>query len=131
MALLSNVLPIAGTVFSYDIRPDKTEALTARGPLTEQLEIAVIHQQSSKDVAIKFEFSIALQTDIKFIYRPGEWSTCSVTCGLGMCWLKRHLFHPSTCAQAFTNVAPTATTHSRRCTRTRTTVKSTTRRCLC
>lgn len=37
-----------------------------------------------QDSAIKYEFSVPLEQDLPYIYKPGEWSTCSVTCGKGL-----------------------------------------------
>ncbi|KAH7730490.1 thrombospondin [Aphelenchoides avenae] len=79
---------VGGTVFKYE-KPKGdglTERLTARGPLKEELTVALLYQRGagSKDSAIKYEFSIPLDQDVPYLYKPGEWSSCSVTCGKGV-----------------------------------------------
>lgn len=45
--------------------------------------MALLHRKGNKDSAIKYEFSIPVDEDVPFMYKPGEWSPCSVTCGKG------------------------------------------------
>ncbi|GMR58285.1 hypothetical protein PMAYCL1PPCAC_28480, partial [Pristionchus mayeri] len=73
---------VAGTVFEYE--DSKKESLVAQGPLTEEVTVALLHRKGNKDSAIKYEFSIPVMEDVPFMYKPGEWSECSVTCGKGV-----------------------------------------------
>lgn len=71
----------AGTVFDYD--DDKTETITAKGPLTEDIIVSLLFRKGNKDSAIRYEFSIPLEDDVAYMYKVGDWSGCSVTCGKG------------------------------------------------
>ncbi|KAK0412851.1 hypothetical protein QR680_006447 [Steinernema hermaphroditum] len=85
--VIDKPLPIAGTTFEYDSRksgPHSYEKLVAKGPLTEDLTIALLFQRGNKHSAIRYEFSVPLEQDTPYIYKPGEWSECSVTCGQGV-----------------------------------------------
>ncbi|GMT09209.1 hypothetical protein PFISCL1PPCAC_506 [Pristionchus fissidentatus] len=73
---------VAGTVFLYE--DSKKETLIAAGPLTEEVTVALLHRKGNKDSAIKYEFSIPIDNDVPFMYKPGDWTPCSVTCGKGV-----------------------------------------------
>ncbi|GMS79468.1 hypothetical protein PENTCL1PPCAC_1643 [Pristionchus entomophagus] len=73
---------VAGTVFEYE--DSKKESLIAQGPLTEEVTVALLHRKGNKDSAIKYEFSIPVDEDVPFMYKPGDWTPCSVTCGKGV-----------------------------------------------
>uniref|UniRef100_A0A915C8V4 Papilin n=1 Tax=Parascaris univalens TaxID=6257 RepID=A0A915C8V4_PARUN len=82
-------LEIGGTIFEYDNHKSRGggvafEKLIAKGPINEELTIALLFQTGNKDSAIKYEFSVPLEQDMPFMYKPGEWSSCSVTCGKGV-----------------------------------------------
>ncbi|VDK41547.1 unnamed protein product [Gongylonema pulchrum] len=73
-------LDIGGTLFEYDTRKSLDhpfEKLTAKGPTTEELIIALLFQRGNRDSAIKYEFSVPLERDIPYMYLPGTWSTSS------------------------------------------------------
>uniref|UniRef100_A0A1I7XIJ1 ADAM_spacer1 domain-containing protein n=1 Tax=Heterorhabditis bacteriophora TaxID=37862 RepID=A0A1I7XIJ1_HETBA len=72
----------AGTIFEYD--DAKPEKLIAKGPLKEELTVSLLFRKGNKDTAIRYEFSIPLDENVDYMYKPGEWSSCSVTCGKGM-----------------------------------------------
>uniref|UniRef100_A0A914S533 BPTI/Kunitz inhibitor domain-containing protein n=1 Tax=Parascaris equorum TaxID=6256 RepID=A0A914S533_PAREQ len=77
-------LEIGGTIFEYDNHKSRGggvafEKLIAKGPINEELTIALLFQTGNKDSAIKYEFSVPLEQDMPFMYKPGEWSSCSVT----------------------------------------------------
>jgi hypothetical protein len=61
--------------------------LTANGPLEESITVALLLQRAAsapnKHSAVKYEFSVPLEKDVKFMWKPGEWSGCSVSCGKG------------------------------------------------
>lgn len=73
-------------IFKQLILASLNEKLTAVGPLEEELTIALLFQPGSnlKTGAIKYEYSVPLEDDILYHYKPGEWSACSVTCGKGV-----------------------------------------------
>lgn len=77
-----------GTVFKYrKPKPEnnQAESLIAKGPLKEELTIQILYNTgSSKGASVKYQFSTPLDEDIKYIYKPAEWSACSVTCGKGV-----------------------------------------------
>ncbi|KAL3985162.1 Kunitz/Bovine pancreatic trypsin inhibitor domain family protein [Acanthocheilonema viteae] len=80
-------LEIGGTLFEYDTRKNLDhpfEKLTAKGPTTEELIIALLFQRGNRDGAIKYEFSVPLEDEIPYIYKLDQWSSCSVTCGKGI-----------------------------------------------
>uniref|UniRef100_A0A914X678 Uncharacterized protein n=1 Tax=Plectus sambesii TaxID=2011161 RepID=A0A914X678_9BILA len=80
-------LLIAGTLFEYDKRKDNGHAyekIVAKGPLEEELTIALVFQSGNKHSAIQYEFSVPLEENVPYMYRPGVWSACSVTCGKGV-----------------------------------------------
>ncbi|PAV70271.1 hypothetical protein WR25_24086 isoform C [Diploscapter pachys] len=72
---------VGGTVFEYD--DGKPETLTAKGPLKEELIVTLLFRKGNKDTAIKYEFSIPLDDDVPYMYKPAQWTPCSVTCGKG------------------------------------------------
>ncbi|CAI4225042.1 unnamed protein product [Auanema sp. JU1783] len=71
-----------GAVFEYD--DDKPERITASGPLKEEITVSLLFRKGNKDAAIKYEFSIPLEEEVDYMYKPGDWSECSVTCGKGL-----------------------------------------------
>ncbi|ETN69195.1 Kunitz/Bovine pancreatic trypsin inhibitor domain protein [Necator americanus] len=71
-----------GVHFEYD--DSKPERITAKGPLKEDVTVSVLFRKGNRDAAIKYEFSIPLMEDVDYMYKPGEWSSCSVTCGKGV-----------------------------------------------
>ncbi|KAK6107830.1 Kunitz/Bovine pancreatic trypsin inhibitor domain family protein [Brugia pahangi] len=80
-------LEIGGTLFEYDTRKNLDhpfEKLTAKGPITEELIIALLFQRGNRDSAIKYEFSVPLEEEIPYVYKADQWSPCSVTCGKGI-----------------------------------------------
>uniref|UniRef100_A0A915Q5B9 Papilin n=1 Tax=Setaria digitata TaxID=48799 RepID=A0A915Q5B9_9BILA len=80
-------LEIGGTLFEYDTRKNLDhpfEKLTAKGPTTEDLIIALLFRRGNKDGIIKYEFSVPLEQEIPYLYQPNQWSSCSVTCGKGV-----------------------------------------------
>lgn len=85
-----------GSLFKYEkpkSEKGQTEGLSTNGPLKEELTIALLYQTGgSKSSAIKYEFSIPLEEQ-KYIYKPGKWSECSVTCGKGNLKKKLKLFN--------------------------------------
>lgn len=44
----------------------------------------MLFRKGNRDAAIKYEFSIPIMEDVDYMYKPGEWSSCSVTCGKGL-----------------------------------------------
>uniref|UniRef100_A0A7E4W9T4 Papilin n=1 Tax=Panagrellus redivivus TaxID=6233 RepID=A0A7E4W9T4_PANRE len=85
--VLDKDVEVAGTRFQYSKQKDgATERITAKGPLEEEVIVALLFQRAggSKDSAIKYEFSVPLEQDVPYLYKPGEWSSCSVTCGKGV-----------------------------------------------
>uniref|UniRef100_A0A914QFX4 BPTI/Kunitz inhibitor domain-containing protein n=1 Tax=Panagrolaimus davidi TaxID=227884 RepID=A0A914QFX4_9BILA len=85
--VLDKDVEVAGTRFKYEKqKTDTTERLTAKGPLEEEVTVALLFQRGggSKDSAIKYEFSVPIEQDVPYLYKPGEWSSCSVTCGKGV-----------------------------------------------
>ncbi|OZC05173.1 hypothetical protein X798_07848 [Onchocerca flexuosa] len=80
-------LEIGGTLFEYDTRKNLDhpfEKLTANGPTTEELIIALLFRRGNRDGAIKYEFSVPLKEEIPYVYKADQWSSCSVTCGKGI-----------------------------------------------
>ncbi|CAK5065084.1 unnamed protein product [Meloidogyne enterolobii] len=78
---------VGGSAFKYEKGDGGTEKLTSNGPLTEPLTISLLLQRTTTpktSSAVKYEFSIPLEKDIKYLWKPGEWSSCSVTCGKGL-----------------------------------------------
>nr|CAD2205468.1 unnamed protein product [Meloidogyne enterolobii] len=78
---------VGGSAFKYEKGDSGTEKLTSNGPLTEPLTISLLLQRTTTpktSSAVKYEFSIPLEKDIKYLWKPGEWSSCSVTCGKGL-----------------------------------------------
>uniref|UniRef100_A0A1I7RSD0 Papilin n=1 Tax=Bursaphelenchus xylophilus TaxID=6326 RepID=A0A1I7RSD0_BURXY len=76
-----------GTVFKYQKpKPESglAESLTAKGPLKDDITIQLLYQGGSTGSSVKYQFSIPLDEDIQFVYKPGEWSACSVSCGKGI-----------------------------------------------
>ncbi|CAD6186601.1 unnamed protein product [Caenorhabditis auriculariae] len=73
---------VAGTVFEYDDADPET--LSARGPLDEELTVALLFRKGNRDAAIKYEFSIPLDEEIDYFYKFDAWTPCSVTCGKGV-----------------------------------------------
>ncbi|EPB74918.1 Kunitz/Bovine pancreatic trypsin inhibitor domain protein [Ancylostoma ceylanicum] len=71
-----------GVYFEYD--DSKPERIIAKGPLKEDVTVSVLFRKGNRDAAIKYEFSIPLVEDVDYMYKPGEWSSCSVTCGKGV-----------------------------------------------
>ncbi|VDM61275.1 unnamed protein product [Angiostrongylus costaricensis] len=71
-----------GVHFEYD--ESKPEKITAKGPLKQEVIVAVLFRKGNRDAAIKYEFSVPVIEDLDYIYKPGEWSACSVTCGKGV-----------------------------------------------
>lgn len=81
-----DTISLAGTMFKYTkANNGETEKLTAIGPLTEDVIVSLLFQKLStgKNSAVKFEYSLPLEDDLTHVYKPGKWSTCSVTCGKG------------------------------------------------
>ncbi|KAI6186600.1 hypothetical protein M3Y98_00150400 [Aphelenchoides besseyi] len=76
-----------GAVFKYQKpKPDGvlTERLTAAGPLKEPVTVQLLFQRGSHGSAVKYEYWTPLEEDLPYIYKPGEWSACSVSCGKGV-----------------------------------------------
>ncbi|KAI6241997.1 hypothetical protein M3Y99_00276400 [Aphelenchoides fujianensis] len=76
-----------GTVFKYQKpKPEGglTERLTAAGPLKEPVTVQLLFQRGSHGSAVKYEYWTPLDEDVPYIYKPGEWSSCSVSCGKGV-----------------------------------------------
>uniref|UniRef100_A0A7I5EDG0 Papilin n=1 Tax=Haemonchus contortus TaxID=6289 RepID=A0A7I5EDG0_HAECO len=70
-----------GVHFEYD--DGKPERITAKGPLEEEVVVSVLIRKGNRDVSIKYEFSVPIVDEVDYMYKPGEWSACSVTCGKG------------------------------------------------
>ncbi|VDO18324.1 unnamed protein product [Heligmosomoides polygyrus] len=70
-----------GVYFEYD--DGKPEKITAKGPLQEEIVVSVLVRKGNKDVSIVYEFSVPVAEEVDYMYKPGEWSPCSVTCGKG------------------------------------------------
>uniref|UniRef100_A0A915DXP0 Uncharacterized protein n=1 Tax=Ditylenchus dipsaci TaxID=166011 RepID=A0A915DXP0_9BILA len=83
-----DVVAVGSTAFKYNNPAQSdgpTEKLTANGPLKEELTIALLYQPGgSKNSVIKYEFSVPLEDDVQYLYKPGQWSGCSVSCGAGV-----------------------------------------------
>ncbi|KAL3087023.1 hypothetical protein niasHS_005262 [Heterodera schachtii] len=74
-----------GVPFKYEKGNGGTERLTANGPLQESVTVSLLLQRTgAKQSAVKYEYSVPLEKDVKYLYKPGEWSQCSVTCGRGV-----------------------------------------------
>ncbi|KJH46710.1 Kunitz/Bovine pancreatic trypsin inhibitor domain protein [Dictyocaulus viviparus] len=71
-----------GVYFEYD--DAKPERITARGPLKDDITVSVLFRKGNRDAAVKYEFSVPVSEDVDYIYKPGDWSACSVTCGKGV-----------------------------------------------
>uniref|UniRef100_A0A158R5U1 Papilin n=1 Tax=Syphacia muris TaxID=451379 RepID=A0A158R5U1_9BILA len=85
--VVNKPLEIANTIFNYEsirLGGRSFEQLSAKGPTSEDLIIALLFQQGSLDSVIQYEYSVGLKGDIPYIYKPTEWSECSVTCGKGV-----------------------------------------------
>ncbi|KAI6189901.1 hypothetical protein M3Y97_00058300 [Aphelenchoides bicaudatus] len=86
--VLSNQdIAVGGTVFKYQkAKTDSSlpERLVAAGPLKEELTIQLLFQRAPHGSTVKYSYSTPLDEDIQYIYKPGEWSQCSVTCGKGV-----------------------------------------------
>ncbi|KAK6029072.1 Kunitz/Bovine pancreatic trypsin inhibitor domain protein, partial [Ostertagia ostertagi] len=79
-----------GVHFEYD--DGKPEKITAKGPLeecplifrkTREVVVSVLIRKGNRDVSVKYEFSVPIVDEVDYMYKPGEWSACSVTCGKG------------------------------------------------
>ncbi|KAK6026394.1 Kunitz/Bovine pancreatic trypsin inhibitor domain protein, partial [Ostertagia ostertagi] len=70
-----------GVHFEYD--DGKPEKITAKGPLEEEVVVSVLIRKGNRDVSVKYEFSVPIVDEVDYMYKPGEWSACSVTCGKG------------------------------------------------
>lgn len=87
IVLSSQDVIAGGTVFKYQkAKADSSlaERLTAAGPLKEELTIQLLFQRAPHGSAVKYSFSTPLDEDVQFIYKPGDWSQCSVECGKGV-----------------------------------------------
>ncbi|PIC23283.1 hypothetical protein B9Z55_017035 [Caenorhabditis nigoni] len=73
---------VGGTIFVYD--DAEPETLSAQGPLSEELTVALLFRKGSRDTAIKYEFSIPLEEEVDYMYKFDSWTPCSVTCGKGV-----------------------------------------------
>uniref|UniRef100_A0A914I3N7 Papilin n=1 Tax=Globodera rostochiensis TaxID=31243 RepID=A0A914I3N7_GLORO len=83
--VLDKDIVAGGAPFKYGKGDSGTERLTAQGPLQEPIIISLLLQHTgAKQIAVKYEYSVPLEKDVKFLYKPGEWSQCSVTCGRGV-----------------------------------------------
>nr|CAD2169296.1 unnamed protein product [Meloidogyne enterolobii] len=66
---------VGGSAFKYEKGDSGTEKLTSNGPLTEPLTISLLLQRTTTpktSSAVKYEFSIPLEKDIKYLWKPGN-----------------------------------------------------------
>ncbi|VDL77182.1 unnamed protein product [Nippostrongylus brasiliensis] len=82
MIQVEKEVDINGVLFEYD--DGKPERISAKGPLKEEVVVSVLVRKGNRDVSIEFEFSVPIIEDVEYMYKPGEWSACSVTCGKGL-----------------------------------------------
>ncbi|XP_035225520.1 papilin-like isoform X3 [Stegodyphus dumicola] len=74
---------LAGTIFTYERKPQAQEILTARGPTTEPIFIVVLYLEPN--LGISYEYYVPANSTYpdNYIWVFGDFEACSQTCGGG------------------------------------------------